>query len=448
LLTVQEWRKTWTGINGLCGQGSILSNVINKTEVEELRTKVNVLETNLQAAQEYIATLQAIQEMARSLTSELNLNPLLHKILAAAVRVTNASAGSLLLLDEFTDELVFAVVEGGGGEGLQGVRIARNTGIAGWVATHQKPLIVDDVNKDDRYYQSIAETFGLKLTSLLCVPIISHNKLIGVLQVVRHLPNYNFGASQQELLTTFAGEAAFSIENARLYENLKEERDKLSVVEDEIRKRLARDLHDGPTQFVVAIIMSLDFIKELIKRTPEQALDEIGQTISMAKAALKQLRTLMFDLRPVILETQGLVPALEIYTDRLRETDNLNIKLNVVCEFNRLSPKAEIAIFAVIQEAVNNAKKYARASCIDLTLQLDEIQDTLIVSIKDDGAGFDIPSVTDSYDKQGSLGMINMQERIDAVNGTFNLLSQVGQGTEVVLNLPLSENLLNNSKEK
>jgi len=423
-----------------------LSHTIDAQELRALTEKVKTLEANFQEAQHRIAVLHVVHEVAGSLTSELNLEPLLHKILAAAVEVMDASAGSLILLDELTDELVFAVIEGGGGENLKGVRMARDKGIAGWVATHRKPLIVDDVNKDDRYYQSIADTFDFKLTSLLCVPMISRNKLIGVLQVLQSAPNRYFGDLDQQLLITFANQTAIAIENARLYESLIEERDRLVVVEDEIRKRLARDLHDGPTQLLASIIMSLSFTKELIKRAPEHAPGEIDLNISVAEKALKQLRTLLFDLRPVILETQGLIPALEVYAERLAETDQLNIILSVEREFERLSPKAEVAIFAVIQEAVNNAKKYAKAARIDLILRPDESQDTMTITIKDDGAGFDVHAMKARYDERGSLGMINMQERTSAINGTFTIHSEVGQGTEVVLSLPLTENLLSNSK--
>ena len=423
-------------------------NLSDTPEAEALQAKITTLQAHLQEAQKHIATLGILQEVARSLTSELNLDPLLRKILAAAVKVTNASAGSLLLLDELANELIFAVVEGGGGEGLQGVRISRNTGIAGWVATHKTPLIIDDVNQDNRYYQSIADTFDIKLTSLLCVPMMTRNKLIGVLQVVHTRSEHYFGLPEQDLLTTFASEAAIAIENARLYQNLKDERDKLVVVEDEIRKHLARDLHDGPTQFVSAIILSLSLVKELINPAPELALNEVNQTMSMAEQALKQLRTLLFDLRPVVLETHGLIPALELYTERLQETDNLNIHLNVEQEFERLTPKAEVAIFAIIQEAVNNAKKHAQAAQINLALQPNPARDTMAISITDNGIGFDVKAVTQNYNKRGSLGLINMQERTETINGTFRINSQVGHGTEVVLTLPLTENTLNDAKEK
>lgn len=416
-------------------------------EVDALKKRIEELEDDYREAQERIATLQVVHEVAGSLTSELNLDPLLHKILAKAVEVMEASAGSLILLDEFTNELVFEVIEGGGGENLKGVRMSRDKGIAGWVATHQKPLIVDDVNSDNRYYQSIAQSFDFKPTSLLCVPMISRNKLIGVLQVLHNIAGRYFGSLDRQLLTTFANQAAIAIENARLYENLKEERDHLVVVEEEVRKRLARDLHDGPAQLVASLVMSLGFTKELLNRSPELAEAEISESLDVANKTLKQLRTLLFDLRPVILETQGLIPALELYAERLEETEELNITLTVENEFERLAHKAEVAIFSIIQEAVNNAKKYAHTNQIDLIVQSDQRQDSLTFLIKDDGVGFDVQQVKARYDEQGSLGMINMQERTEMINGQLRIHSGVGQGTRVILNLPLSENLRGEDKE-
>ncbi len=416
----------------------------NTPDVEKLEAKIAKLEAQINDTQTYIITLKVVQEVTRSLTSELNLDPLLRKIVAAAVKVTDAAAGSLLLVDQLTGELIFTVVEGGAGEDLQGVRIAGDAGLAGWVATHREPLIIDDVNKDHRHYQSIAEIFSMRFTSLLCVPMITHNKVVGVLQIVRNLSNHYFGVLEKNLLTTFASEAGLAIENARLYESLKGERDKLVVVEDDVRKRLARDLHDGPTQFISAMLMSFELIEEMLKDSSvDEAFEEINHTKSLASETLKQLRTLLFNLRPIILETQGLIPALEMYVERLQETDNLNINLTIDGELDRFHSNAEVAIFAVIQEAVNNAKKYAGASTINLSFSVNQKLDTVTVSIKDRGVGFEVRSVTQGYDKSGSLGLINMQERISAINGTFKISSAVGQGTEVLLTLPLKENYLN-----
>ena len=128
-------------------------------------------------------------------------------------RPRSASAGSLLLLDRSTNELVFQVIEGGGGVALEGTRMPADKGIAGWVASHREPLIVDDVNRDDRHYRDIAKDSDFTTTSLLCVPMIARGQVIGVLQVLNKKPGKYFNTADQELLTTFAAQSAVAIEN-------------------------------------------------------------------------------------------------------------------------------------------------------------------------------------------------------------------------------------------
>ena len=420
----------------------VIDEWTKQSHVEQLQGRVEKLQAHFEEAQRRIADLFVVQEVAQSLTSELNLNPLLRKILASAVEVMNASAGSLLLLDHLTNELVFEVIDGGGGDELRGVRMPSDRGIAGWVVTHRKPLIVDDVNQDNRYYQSVAQSFNFKLTSLLAVPMIAHNQFIGVLEVLHSEPGRYFDSLNQQLLTTLANQAAVAIVNARLYETIKEERDRLVIIEDEIRKRIARDLHDGPTQQVAAVIMSLDFIKNAIIDDPEQAREESEYAAEMSQKTIKQLRTLLFDLRPVILETQGLAAALEAYAERLDEEEAFDVSFEMTGTIDRLATKAEGAAFAVVQEAITNAKKYANATKITLTLSQHLKDDLIVIKIADNGQGFDVQQVVENYDKRGSLGLLNMRERASQVDGELNIASTPGEGTVITMSLPRSSNLL------
>jgi signal transduction histidine kinase len=417
-----------------------LANNPTPTEVDALKQQVAQLQDENKRVLDRIAVLQVLQDVARSLSSELNLDPLLHRILASAVQVMGASAGSLLLLNQRTDELIFAVIEGGGGEALAGTRMPADKGIAGWVATHGEPLIIDDVNRDDRHYQEIDHDYDFATTSLLCVPMITKRKVIGVLQLLNEESGKYFTNADQEILITFAAQSAVAIENARLYQSLREEHDRLIVVEEDVRHQLARDLHDGPTQLLAAIIMSANFVKEAIKHDSlEHAIKELNEMLPVAEKALHQVRTLLFNLRPVILETQGLVPALDTYAQRLREVEGLNTVLNATGEFGRLSHNAEVAIFSIVQEAISNAKKHAQASRIDI--EVTPSDDNLTVVVRDDGVGFDVKAVTGRYEERGSLGMLNMQERAELVDGELSLSSQPGKGTSISLQLPLSTNL-------
>jgi signal transduction histidine kinase len=422
-----------------------LSEISTPSGLEALKQEISRLQEENAAATERIAVLQVLQDVARSLSSELNLEPLLQMILAAAVQVMDASAGSLLLLDHETDELVFEVIEGGIGAALEGTRMPADKGIAGWVASHREPLIVDDVNRDDRYYRRIAQDHDFTTTSLLCVPMIARGKVIGVLQVLNKEPGQYFDTDDQEVLTSFAAQSAVTIENARLYQSLREEHERIIAIEEDIRRELARDLHDGPTQMLAAIIMSASFVKEAIAHNSlDHAVKELGEMMPVAEKALHQVRTLLFNLRPVILETQGVVPALESYAQRLRETEGMNVILNASGEFDRLPHNAEVAIFTIVQEAITNAKKHARASRIDI--EVTPTDDKLTVVVRDNGVGFDAKAVTDRYDERGSLGMLNMRERAEIVNGTLSLESKPGQGTTITLQLPINTHLAAESK--
>jgi signal transduction histidine kinase len=418
----------------------ILDEQSQSSDLEALKEELAQQRRESAAALEQLSILQVLQNLTRTLSSELNLERLLQMILASAVQVMGASAGSLLLLDQGTNELVFEVIEGGGGVALEGTRMPADKGIAGWVVTNREPLIVDDVNRDDRHYRDIPQDYDFSTASLLCVPLIAKGQVIGVLQVLNKEPGKYFTAEDQEFLTTFAAQSAVAIENARLYQSLREEHDRIIAVEEDVRRRLARDLHDGPAQMLAAIIMSANFVQQAIAHESiEHAVAELDEMLPVAEKALRQVRTLLFDLRPVILETQGLVPALESYARRLREAEGINVVLNAEGEFGRLSHNADVAVFSIVQEAITNAKKHARASRIDIDVAPENGE--LVIVIRDDGVGFNTTSVTDGYDERGSLGMLNMRERAEIVAGSLTISSGAGKGTTVALRLPLAPNL-------
>jgi signal transduction histidine kinase len=407
--------------------------VLNEQErsIEELLFENETLKAENKAARERIAALRASQKAAQSLTLELSLESLLKDFLRSAVGVVDASAGSLLLIDPATDELVFEVTEGGRGEVLQEQRMARDKGIAGWVVTNRRPLIVNDADK-------IEATTDFETGSLICVPLLARGKVIGALEILNKQSGGNFNDDDLDILTTFAAQSAMAIENARLHRTLQAERDRIAALEEKVRKRLARDLHDGPAQLLSAIIMSVQFAKEILTRTPEK-LDklraELEELEPLATKALHQVQTMLFDLRPVTLETQGLAPALESYVKRLRLADDFAVSLEIRDFTERLDAKAEAAIFSIVREAVGNVRKHAHAS--HLELGMTRYDGNLVVTIRDDGQGFDLAQVDRSCDQGGNLGLLNMQERAKMLKGEFSIESAIAQGTLVKLIVPL-----------
>jgi signal transduction histidine kinase len=428
------------------GTEELRSRGVIARELIGLRRDYESLKEQNQALSHQVVALQIIEQLTQTLTLDLALDDLLKKILHSAVQVVRASAGSLLLLDQETDELVFAVIEGGGGASLVGQRLAKGVGIAGWVAEHKDPIIVDDVNKDERYFSSIAEDTRFETTSLLCAPMIAKGELVGVLQILNKKSGQPFSDDDLEILTTFAAQSAIAIENSRLYHDVREERDRIVAVEEEVRRRLARDLHDGLAQLLAAMVMNIKFVQDLLKNSPEQAAKELAQLEPLVSKALRQVRTLLFDLRPVILETHGLVPALESYVERLGQDSPIDYRLLVRAEIPRLNSRAEAAVFAIVQEAINNAKKHAYAQ--HMAIVVDRQDDDLTVTIRDDGTGFDLKEVDAEYGQRGSLGLLNMRERADMLSGELSIETDPGQGTAVRLHLSVTSNLRPNRENE
>ena len=148
---------------------------------------------------------------------------------------------------------------------------------------------------------------------------------------------------------------------------------------------------------------------------------------------------MLFTLRPLILESQGLNAALKAMSDKMRETFNQNVVIEINQQIEeQLDISKQGVIFYIIEEAVTNARKHASASNIWVRLRPVE-QGVAVLEIEDDGVGFDVAAVNKAYDKRSSLGMVNLRERAELVNGLLNLESAAGKGTKVSVYLPLSE---------
>lgn len=386
-----------------------------------------------------IEHFDVLRRITQELVSEVDIDCLLQNILRSAVQVMKGTAGSLILLDEQEDKLVFRVVEGGGGSRLQGKRMPRQEGIAGWVLEHHEAVIVDDTSQDQRFYAEVPRSVGYTVQSMICVPMIVRGRSIGVIQVLNKQDDECFDETDKALLLTFAAQSAIALRNAQLYQGLREERDRLVIVEEDVRRELARDLHDGPTQLVAAIAMNLQFIRKMLDSEPGQVRAELVEMEGLAKNAMRQLRNMLFDLRPVLLETEGLIPALRAYAQRATETERFSVHFQTCGELPSLSNQASSAVFAIVQEAVSNARKHAHAANIWLNVECRE--DVLQVTVQDDGKGFEPNEIQDSYGLRDTMGMINMRERAAMIEATFSVESEVGHGTTVRLVAPLLPNL-------
>lgn len=402
-------------------------------------TRSPSLDPNLQhsefaALRQRLQVLEALQAIAMAISEELELEALLVGIIRSANQILNGEACSLMLADRERGELVFHMVEGGGGGRLVEQRMPLSRGIAGWVVTHAEPVVVNDVTTDARFAGDIAQSVNFQVRSLVAVPMMSRGRVIGVLEVLNKRGDGGFTDSDAHILYTLAGQAAIAIENARLYQNLREERDRILRAEEEVRRRLHREIHDGPAQALAAISMRISMIERWLDRDISTARAELHSLDALVRESLTDIRRLLFDLRPLILETQGLVPAIQSYISRFCRDSECVISLDTDQFKGRLDPPIETTVYGIVQEAINNVVKHAHAHRLWITLQGNPQSFTL--SIRDDGVGFDLAQAEQQYDSSGSFGLLNMRERASRIGGRLTLTSRPNQGTTVTLTVP------------
>ncbi|MDQ3004709.1 MAG: histidine kinase [Chloroflexota bacterium] len=275
-------------------------------------------------------------------------------------------------------------------------------------------------------------------TSAYCFPLRSGFNIYGAMLFAHPEPNY-FTAERCGMLDIIGRQAVIAVQNASLYQNLVEEKERMVEVQEEARKKLARDLHDGPTQSVAAMAMRINLARRMLAKDANSATDELVKIEELAHRTTKEIRHMLFTLRPLILESQGLTAALEAMAEKMHETFAQVVIINVdekVLEDLEMGKQG--VIFYIIEEAANNARKHANALHIWVRLSSFEAGIGLL-EIEDDGLGFNVEAVNKNYDKRGSLGMVNLRERAELVHGLLHIDSALGKGTRVQVYIPLTE---------
>jgi signal transduction histidine kinase len=274
--------------------------------------------------------------------------------------------------------------------------------------------------------------------SAFCLPLRAGLDAYGILLFAH--PNVDFFTpDRREVLEIVAKQSVIAIQNARLYQDLEQEKNRMMEIQEESRKKLARDLHDGPTQSVSAIAMRVNFARRLMERDLKAASEELYKIEELARRTTKEIRHMLFTLRPLVLESQGLVATLESMAEKMKETFNQNVIIQADPRVvDALESSKQAVVFYIAEEAVNNARKHAQAKQIWVRLKM--LREGLsLLEVEDDGVGFDVNSIGNSYDTRGSLGMINLRERTELVNGVLRIDSAPGRGTRVQVVIPLTE---------
>jgi len=387
--------------------------------------------------------LRAIYELTSTLTATLSYKRVLDSALDLGYNALNPNFDP----DEPKDErLVSAVLLFKGNELQIGsarrftnadmrVNLVGKEGILKKIFDDGEAVLTRDIGYDPELGRVVALR---SCSSAYCFPLRSGFNMYGAMLFAHPDQNY-FTPERCGLLDIIGRQAVIAVQNAKLYQDLVEEKTRMVDVQEETRKKLARDLHDGPTQSVAAIAIRINLTRRMLKKDVKTADEELQKIEELALRTTKEVRHMLFTLRPLILESQGLTAALEAMAEKMRETFSQNVIVNVdEAVLENMEMGKQGVIFYIIEEATNNARKHANAFHIWVRLRTFET-DIALLEIEDDGLGFDVAAVHKTYDKRGSLGMVNLRERTELVNGLLNIDSAHGKGTRIQVYIPLSE---------
>jgi two-component system sensor histidine kinase DegS len=201
------------------------------------------------------------------------------------------------------------------------------------------------------------------------------------------------------------------------------------------RARLARELHDGPVQDLIALGQRAEMVQRLLERGDVEEVEAMLEELRRAElSTVEELRRLIGALRPTYLEDLGFIPALEMLVRQVAESTTARVEFTKVCADQRLPPEVELAAYRIAQEALNNALQHAQAENITVRVRCDS--DALALSVIDDGVGFELPARPDLLTQAGHFGLLGMRERATLLGGSFRIHTAAGEGTHVFVHLP------------
>ena len=362
-------------------------------------------------------TLRTVSEAVLGVAAELSVEEVLQRLVDSARELAGARFAALGLPDGdggfrrfltsgMSDELISSLGP-----------LPRQHGVLGAMLESRAPYSTTDIHEHPRFRGWWPDRHP-DMRSFLGVPIVAPAGVIGAFYLTEKIDAPDFTAEDEELIALLAAHAAIAIANARLHEETRE----LSIVAE--RNRLALDLHDAISQKLFGLMLEAETAVTLLDRDPAAARERVAGLQALAREALDELRSLVFELRPPDLAKDGLGGALRKHVEVLRRLGHDQIEL-VVSGEPPSDGERDAEVYRIAQEALQNAIKHARAGRITLRLGGDGG-----LEVEDDGVGFD-PAANDTRARR--LGLTSMEERAQRIGGALEIRSAPGAGTTVRL---------------
>jgi len=371
-----------------------------------------------------LSLLRVMSDAILAIAAEPRVETVLRKLVDSARELVNARYAALGIPDEGGEAFAQFIYTGMSDELVARIGpLPRTHGLLGAMLAETTPYRTTDIRNDARF-QWWPDAHP-RMSSFLGVPVISQGKVVAGFYLTDKLGSTEFSQADQETIEMLAAHAAVAIENARLHERSKE----LSVIEE--RNRLARDLHDSVTQTLFSISLTAEAAITAASRDPAAATKDLENLRDLARSAVQEMRSLIFELRPAEIESDGLAATLSKHVDVLRRVTHREIDLRSE-GYVRQPLMVEKEVFRIVQEALNNAVKHSQSGRIEVELTVRDGH--LLASVSDEGAGFD---TADPEVRTRRLGLTSMEERSEEIGGSLRIDSTPGRGTRVTLEVPL-----------
>ncbi len=373
--------------------------------------------------------LAALNSVALAVSESLNLDVVLYRALDKVLQVTDADAGEMFLFDEPTQEMVRRVHAGLFPEAFQEkTRFQIGEGLAGAVAQSGEPIVVRDLSQDPRLLRAMVRDSGFH--SLASVPLKAKNAVIGAINIAS-LRYGRFTPEDTRLLTSIGNQIAVAIENARLHDKVQG----MAALEE--RERIAREMHDSLAQVLSYVNAKSQAARKFVSSGQEaQAKAQLMELEQIAQEVYADVREAILGLRSTASPQRDLVSTLKEYIFRFSQMSGIRTEL----EFSNgrlpsLTTTTELQVIRIIQEALTNTRKHAKAGHAWVRILADDEQVEIV--IEDDGRGFNVSRIR----REGwpQFGLQTMKERAESVGGTLDMKSAPGQGAKVTLKIPLTQ---------
>ncbi len=373
--------------------------------------------------------LAALYDVSAIATRAQNQDTLFHDSLARAMTALGCSVGAILLVTEKKSSAEPTRLRIAMHSGLPpDMPVNREMmpaadGLFATMCAQRQPALISDVSTDPRVPAAMR---ALGARAFLLAPLLVEEQVFGVIGLLRD-SRQGFSIEEITLLATIAGELSIGVQSQRVRQIAQQ----AALVAE--RQRLARDLHDSVTQSLYSVTLFAQAIRSSASSGNLSLLQQYVSRISeMAQQALKEMRWLLYELRPAVVEELGLVNALR------RRLEVVERRAGVATEFvvegmREMDAALENTVYQIVQEALNNSLKHSAATYITLRMSMNEHD--LRLEIKDDGKGFDLASAAQT----AGLGLDSMRERAAQLGGSLTIISKPGQGTRIQLIVPLGQ---------